>query len=370
MRKALVMPAVLFLLSAVAGDAWGQVQYTLTDLGPGDAYGINSSGQVVGENANGQAFLYSGGSMTLLGTITTYGSSAYGINNNGQVVGSAETNGGAADHAFLYSGGSMQDLGTLPGGTVSCATGINDSGQVVGYSCSNANVPCHAFLYSGGSMQDLGTLGGTTSYALGINNSGQVVGVAETSAGACHAFLYSGGAMHDLGTLGGTYSEAYGINNSGQVVGDATTSTGADHAFLYSGGVMQDLGTLGGAQSEAYGINNKGQAVGCTDYDAFLYSGGSMMAFGDFLYEPWDFGEATGINDLGQMCGDGKPYYDPNPAEDHAFLLAPTPEPSTLALLGAGAIGLLACAWRRTRRFPAYSGFGWHVARDTKGGVR
>ena len=46
--------AVVVLSSCVAGDAWGQVQYTVTDLGtfPGGTYshatGINDSGQVVG----------------------------------------------------------------------------------------------------------------------------------------------------------------------------------------------------------------------------------------------------------------------------------------------------------------------------------
>ena len=65
-------------------------------------------------------------------------------------------------HAFLYSGSTMTDLGTL-GGTNSVAYGINASGQVVGYAHTTGNAAAHAFLYSGSTMTDLGTLGGTYS---------------------------------------------------------------------------------------------------------------------------------------------------------------------------------------------------------------
>jgi chitinase len=75
-------------------------------------------------------------------------------------------------HAFLYSGGSMSDLGTL-GGARSGADGINNSGQVTGFA-DLSNGTTHAFLYSGGSMSDLGTLGGTGSEGLGINDLGHV----------------------------------------------------------------------------------------------------------------------------------------------------------------------------------------------------
>ena len=70
--------------------------------------------------------------------------------------------GNVAYHAFLYSGSTMTDLGTL-GGTNSYAFGINDSGQVVGDSYITGNAASHAFLYSGSTMTDLGTLGGTDS---------------------------------------------------------------------------------------------------------------------------------------------------------------------------------------------------------------
>ncbi len=69
--------------------------------------------------------------MTDLGLLSgRFGGEAYGINDGGQVVGWATTSSGNAD-AFLYSNGTMTDLGTL-GGNGSEAYGINASGQVVG----------------------------------------------------------------------------------------------------------------------------------------------------------------------------------------------------------------------------------------------
>jgi hypothetical protein len=55
MKKIIQLSAVVLL--CLAGNAWGQVQYTVTDLGtlPGGGavypYGINDSGQVVGVRA-------------------------------------------------------------------------------------------------------------------------------------------------------------------------------------------------------------------------------------------------------------------------------------------------------------------------------
>ena len=48
MRGKIVAVAVAVLLSFAGRSAWGQVQYTVTDLGPGAANGINDSGQVAG----------------------------------------------------------------------------------------------------------------------------------------------------------------------------------------------------------------------------------------------------------------------------------------------------------------------------------
>ena len=84
-----VTSAVVLLVSAVVGNAWGNtIEYKVTDLGPvgasfSRANAINSSGQVVGTDENGDGFSYiPGQGTTSLGTLAPNA-----INVSGQIAG-------------------------------------------------------------------------------------------------------------------------------------------------------------------------------------------------------------------------------------------------------------------------------------------
>lgn len=165
----------------------------------GAANAINSSGEIVGDSANGHAVIWQ---------------SATG----------------------MYSFHGIQDLNSLipynSGWTLTNATGVNNSGQIVGFGTNSSGDRDAYFWQSGGPVQDLG--GG---YPNSINNSGQVVG--GLGPGISHyPYLWQNGiGIQNLNSLIPTSSRwtltnATGINDNGLIVGYGTNPSGQTDAFL------------------------------------------------------------------------------------------------------------------------------------------
>lgn len=197
------------------------------------AYGVNDSGVVVGELRTGSsasAFVYQGGTMSVLPDFGSPGGSAAAVNNDGTIVGWSNSPSFAARHAFRYSGGSITDLGTLSGQSSSEARAISSNGLIAGRSGNRA------FLYHHGQMDDLGALSLNYSDAYGVNSAGQVVGISGNPSSPV-PFLFEGGAMTDLRTHfdnsdGWFAMSPRAINDAGRIVGFGALPGGSIHGFL------------------------------------------------------------------------------------------------------------------------------------------
>lgn len=321
---------------------------------------VNDRGQVAGYldagdgRPLGRAVRYARGTLQTLPALPGgQWSAGRGINNAGVTVGTSQFSdeGALGTRGFLYQHGRLLALPTL-GGQHGTAQAVNDLGHATGYA-STGDGRLRAVLYQDGRALDLGTLGGPSARGQAINNRGQVAGTSFTGKGRFteHAFLWTEGRMVDLGALDARSSAARALNDAGEVAGYLSYGRREDRAFVYRDGTMLDLGTFGGRSSRAYGLNDAGDVVGWAEAAdgrsrAFLYRDGRMIDLNNVVDAAgWRLEGALDIANTGYITGWGT--YQ---GQTTAFLLRPTavPEPSGLALAGAGLAGLL--AWTRRRK--------------------
>ena len=381
--------AAMGLAAAVAASSVAMAQantlYTITELPPlttgstGEAWALNNNGQVAGWSAADsspgicQVVLWQAGSVTSLGVHNGNGvnGTGYGISDSGQVVGGAGYTSATLSSvsAFLWQNGTATTLDTLGGPSGACA--INKNGQVVGFSFDSAGYR-HAVLWQNGDITDLDVGSRSSSQAYGINNSGQIVGWSYSPYSnneGMEPTLWQGGTGVSLGTLPHYVSgKARAINSTGQVVGWVSSVNNFqpyNQAFLSQNGVMTALPALSvGSSTYAYGINDSGQVVGNSGYRATLWQHDTVVNLNNVIpaNSGWLLLNATAINDKGQIVG-----YGQFNGSGEGFLMTPTPEPKTLALLATAGVGLLLLKRRsngavhKNKRISAVGGLGWFL---------
>ncbi|MDQ6764875.1 MAG: dockerin type I domain-containing protein [Verrucomicrobiota bacterium] len=319
-----------------------------------NALAINASGQIAGNVFNsdfsaGRVALWNSPSSSPvllqgLPGLTNSGLGArHNLNDPGQVVGGIFNDGDTIDHAAYWpnSSSAAVDLGALGGDlTHGFAEALNNRGQIVGEAWSDGFAANRATFWANGSSAavELTALSAdlSKSNASGINERGQIVGQAFNDDGSIeHAVLWpdNTSAPIDLNSMivsgsGWLLQDADAINNSGMITGRGTIG-GHTHSFLlvprpslYSAAVRDPIGN-DVSESVARSVNDFGQVIG-REFDA-TYSVVRGLSWSNagtpMQLINGEFGSAYGVNNNGQIIGDG------GESLDHAVYWASSSSP-------------------------------------------
>ncbi|WP_165073895.1 PEP-CTERM sorting domain-containing protein [Paludisphaera rhizosphaerae] len=281
--------------------------------------GLNDKGQAVVGSSNG-AELYNSSS----GQYTNVFGQAGLLTNSGEIIASRAvgTVGGMTNYVpSSYQNGVWKDLGLPEGAIGAKVQAINNAGDVLVQATMNSsNVFAQSFVLRNETWTDLGSFHGQA-----INDQGAVAGYIVSGELAHAALRAADGTTTDLGMLSGnTYGIAYGINNHGDVVGRSSTpgksSFDTDQGFLYHDGVMTNLNDLidpasGWRILGASAINDLGQILASARN--FSFPG----TYAEVLLTPGDLST-------------------PPDAVFPELPYTPVPEPTTLMVFGAMAVGV------------------------------
>jgi hypothetical protein len=217
------------------------------------------------------------GNPTVL-TNTKYAGEGFGVNDNGDAAGWGPLAHKSAIIPYLwqYASGSYAALQLAPGGYAAAVNNLRQA--VVNNNGTFLYLPSAAY----GLPQGLNAISGISVVAgKNLNNSGLIAGTNAANrlclwvpAGGGTAYGLANG-LNDLGNGGFVSVGAFGINNppAGQplrVVGSAQDAAGNSYAFVWDSAsrTIQDLNTLvtnlpaGFVLTYAYGLNDLGQIVG------------------------------------------------------------------------------------------------------------
>ena len=296
------------------------------------------------------------GSLTLSGS-TLYGMTLYGGPNDDGNVFSVGVNGANYQNLFSFSGlngewppGSL----VLSGSTLFGMTGLGGMGGTGNLFSIGVNGTNYQNLRSlGGFPFGSLTLSGSTLYGMtsqGGNGYGNIfsIGINGTNYQNLFSFNDTDGALPE-GSLTVSGSILYGMTY-GNVFSIDVDGTNYQSLLSFNGtNGRAATGSLTLSGSTLYGMTS-----------GYPYSNGNIFSIGvdgTNFQNLFSFSGTDGGRPYGSLTLSGSTLYgttfqggSDNDGTVFSLNLNPTPEPSTLVLLAAGALGVLGYAWRKRRR--------------------
>lgn len=186
---------------------------------------------------------------------------AFGINSSGVVVGSALRAEGS--DGFEFDGATYTWV-EFPGAAQTVLRDINDAGDVVG-EYETAGGQRRGFARLGGVFVSIDFPLAVETRVRGINNKGEMVGFAENMAGIREGFIRTpDGIFTTLSFSGAVELLLGGINDTGEMVGTFIDAGGAQHGVFITAPLVEFLpfDVPGSVGTIATGINEAGEVTG------------------------------------------------------------------------------------------------------------
>jgi hypothetical protein len=241
-------------------------------------------------------------------------------------------------HGFLYNGATWTTF-DYPGALETAVLGINGTDLLGWYLDSSSR--SNGFLYNGTTWTTLDFPGATATSMYGMSGN-MFAGTYSSASGRNNGFQYDGATWTTIDYPGATGTNVLGIFGS-SLYGYYDDSLGR-HGFVYHAGQWTVINAPGSDWTIVDGFNG-------SDYVGEYETGSGGTSHG-FLYDgtSWTTLDYPGAlrTGVGGFSNDGLvgSYLDSSGVE-HGFIVNNVPEPSSLALLAAGAAGVLAYSWGR-----------------------
>lgn len=384
------MPSRKMILSVAialfaAGAASAQPSFHIIDIGviSGDSASqgnaISPNGTATGRSVTGnftatRAYTWTqGGGLVGLPNLASPARNfgvGNSVNNSGTVVGTGSTTSfGSSPLPLIWQNGVVAQLPLPSGQTLGRANGVNAANTAVG-SVNAGSLEVGAIYTTGGSsvITTLTSNGSFLRTAFGINDAGRIVGfgIDPNNAAVNVGYVLDTAtniafAIPALSGFNGAL--AFAVSNAGHVVGSSMLNQGSGLPFIYSDGAGTQAIPLpsGTTQGSARGVNSAGHAVGTASSAfaiPFYFDGTNTYRLGDILENPdgWDLltntsSAALGISENGVIVGTG--VFN---GAVHAFAMVPVPEPTSLALVGCAAAGMIVRRRLKTRKAASANG--------------